>query len=177
MLRATCHVGRLVELRLSGSPTIADAEQFERDAHAAIAQCVRDTKKMVVICSDLRETHVFSPEVTERLIHTMRGANPNLERHAMLGNGSALFSLQMARLIREAAADTRRKLFTSMEPLVAWMDELMTAAERSRMRQFFTEVGAGPVVPETTEPAKTRTDGSRPGETRPRGTTSRSRIR
>ena len=132
---------------------------------------------MVVICSDLRETHVFSPEVTERLIHTMRGANPNLERHAMLGNGSALFSLQMARLIREAAADTRRKLFTTMEPLVAWLDELLTLGERARMRQFFADGDMAPLVPDTTESTKTRTDGSRPAEIKPRGPASRSRLR
>ena len=141
MLTAASHVGRLIELRLSGTPTLEDAERFERDAHACITRAVRQMKRAVIVCSDLRATHLFRPEVTDRLIHTMRGANPDLERNGMLGNGSALLTLQLARFIKEASGpDDRRRIFTQTAQLLDFLDELLTEAERARVRRFLAEL-------------------------------------
>jgi hypothetical protein len=129
-----------VELRFVGSATVADAEQFERDAQACIARVVRDAKKLVVICTDARATHLFPPEVTDRLIQAMRRANPNLERNGMFGNGSAILTLQIARFIKDAANENRRRVFTREEPLLSWLDEVLTEPERTRMRRFLDEL-------------------------------------
>jgi hypothetical protein len=135
---------------LAGTPTLEDARQFDRDAHAAIGRAVRENKRPCVIVSDLRASHLFPPEVTDNLLRTMRGANPNLERHGMLGSGSALLSLQLARLIREATQGAvTRRIFSQTEGLVAWLDELLTPLERARMRNFISELDTSQLPPST----------------------------
>lgn len=171
MLTAQCHEGRLVELRLSGTPTLEDALNFKRDAHSCIAQVVRDTKRKIVVCSDLRASHLFRPEVTEELINTMKGANPHLERNGMLGSGSALLSLQLSRFINEAKAhDDRRRIFTQPELVFHFLDEVLAPGERRRLRDFIGELDTSrlpPVIPLHTmssadeEPSYTRPARSR----------------
>jgi hypothetical protein len=174
MLTVACRVGRLLELRLAGNPSVEDADQFERDAHSNISRIVRETKKPIVVCSDLRASHLFKPEVSEKLIHTMKGASPNLERNGILGNNSALLFLQLARFVKETTQDSRRRVFTDVEPMLSWLDEVLTPAERARMRQFLNELdtalllatapgkpGATAGPPPTAAPAPTRPTRSR----------------
>ncbi len=156
MLTATCRVGRFVELRFSGNPTLEDAARFEVAAHACIAACSKSTKKAVVICTDLRASYLLNPTVTDRLIQTMRRENSNLERNGLVGTGSALFTLQLMRVIREAAPDARRRVFTQIEPLVAWLDELLDVQERVRLRQFLAELD--PTTLQAPPPASVPTD-------------------
>jgi hypothetical protein len=139
VLTAVWNVGRLIELRFAGSPTIDDVAQFELDSHACVASCAAQTGQPVVVCTDIRATQLFRPEVTERLIQTMRGNNRLVERNAMLGNGSALMALQIGRLTKEAAGDNTRRFFTELDPLVEWLAESLTAPEQDRVRQFLAE--------------------------------------
>ena len=163
VLTVNWRVGRLVELRFAGNPSTEDAEQFERDAHTCIASCVRDTKRPVVICTDLRASHLFHPDVSERLIHTMRGATSNLQRNGLLGNGTALLALQLARFVKETTQDTRRRVFMQVDPLLLWLDELLIPAERARLRQFLEELDSR-VLPPGNPTAVARVDlgGARP---------------
>jgi hypothetical protein len=140
MLTVAVRVGRLLELRLAGNPTMDEAQQFEVDAHTAIGRVVREQRKQVVVCTDLRASHLFKPDVSEKLVHTMKGASPNLERNGLLGNNSALLFLQLARFVKETTQDSRRRVFMEVPPMLTWLDELLTAAERQRMRQFLNEL-------------------------------------
>lgn len=136
MLTAAWNVGRLIELRFSGSPTLEDVAQFERDSHACVVSCVARTKQPVVVCTDIRATQLFRPAVTDRLIQTMRGNNRMVERNGMLGNGSALMALQIVRLTNEAAGDHRRRIFEELEPLLDWLAASLTAEEQAGVRHF-----------------------------------------
>jgi hypothetical protein len=136
MLTAAWNVGRLIELRFSGSPTLEDVAQFERDSHACVVSCVARTKQPVVVCTDIRATQLFRPAVTDRLIQTMRGNNRMVERNGMLGNGSALMALQIVRLMKEAAGDHRRRIFVELEPLLDWLAASLTVEEQVRVRDF-----------------------------------------
>jgi hypothetical protein len=46
--------------------------------------------------------------------------------------------LQVLRLIRETHFD-RRRVFTHVEDLQAWLDPVLNAPERSRLREFFSQ--------------------------------------
>ena len=142
MLTAAWRVGRLVELRLAGSPTLEDAARFEIDSRGTVAACVAKTKKPTVVCTDLRTTQLWRPEVTERLVSIMRHENIHVERNGLLGNGSALVGLQVTRLITKASGGARRRVFSQPEPLLLWLDELLTEPERKRVREFLGEVDA-----------------------------------
>jgi hypothetical protein len=164
-----------VELRFAGNPTIEDAEQFDRDAHTGIAATIRDTKGPVVICTDLRASHLFHPDVSERIVRTMRGETTNLQRNGLLGSGSAVLTLQLARLVKETTNDARRRVFTQPEPLFAWLDEVLTPAERLRLRQFLAELDpislqpvGRPAPPEDASGAGATPSRNRPARPRPR---------
>lgn len=140
MLTAAWRVGRLVELRLAGNPTLEDAARFEVDSRRVVAACVAKTKARTIVCSDLRASQIWRPEVTEQLVSLMRRENNHVERHGSLGSGSALVGLQVSRLLKEASADGRRRVFTQPEPLLFWLDEVLTEPERKRVREFLAEV-------------------------------------
>jgi hypothetical protein len=136
---AASGVGRLVELRLFGDSSVAEEIQFERDAKACIAACTRRVGRPVVICTDLRASHLFRPAFSERVVESMRATSGSVERSGMLGNGSALFDLQFDRMIKEAGSHTQRRMFAQPEMLTAWLDELLDAYERTRVREFLAE--------------------------------------
>ncbi len=146
MLSVRRVVGRLVEIRFDGNPSVEDVERFNSECRACVVACSAETKRRAVLCTDLRQTHLFMPDVSERLLLLMRSANPHLERNAFLGNGTALLSLQVARLVNEAVNPGRRRLFTEPEPLCNWLDEVLSAVERARMREFLGVAGGGPVA-------------------------------
>jgi hypothetical protein len=149
MLTAAWNVGRLIELRFSGSPTLEDVAQFERDSHACVVSCVARTNQPVVVSTDIRATQLFRPPVTDRLIQTMRGNNRMVERNGMLGNGSALMALQIVRLTNEAAGDHRRRIFEELEPLLDWLAASLTAEEQAGVRHFLARHEMNGTVPET----------------------------
>ena len=142
MLRVNRVVGRLVEIRFDGSPQVSDVERFNADCRACVMQCNVETKRRAVLCTDLRQTQLFMPDVSDRLLTLMRSDNPHLERNAFLGSGSALLALQVARLVKEAANPGRRRVFTETEPLCEWLDEVLSADERARMRSFISGEGS-----------------------------------
>jgi hypothetical protein len=79
----------------------------------------------------------------------MRGATSNLQRNGLLGSGSALMTLQLSRFVKETTTDDRRRVFTHMQPLLSFLDEVLNRAERLRVRQFLAELD-----PQTYEPVQ-----------------------
>jgi len=90
----------------------------------------------VVVCADLTAARTFSPETTERFVALMRSDNPKLERGALLLDaGSATVVLQVERMVREANLPARRT-FRDRGELTAWLDPILTPAERAALAEF-----------------------------------------
>jgi hypothetical protein len=140
MITVECHVGVLIELRFEGTPSLDDVERFKAETATLVSEWSALCARRVVLCTDLRATQLFAPDVASRIIDLMRSDNPRIERNGVLGNESAIFTLQVQRLLIEARSPGRRRIFTDTAGLEAWLAESLTPDESVRLRQFL----AGP---------------------------------
>lgn len=136
MITVECHVGVLVELRFDGPATVAEVDGMTSATSALVTELWTRHSRRVVICTDLRATQLFAPEVADRIIDLMRGDNPKVERNGVLGNASAILTLQVQRLLIEARSPGRRRIFTEQGDLSRWLDEILAADESVRLHQF-----------------------------------------
>lgn len=84
---------------------------------------------------DLLQADVFPVPVAESLIHLLSVVSPQLERTAFLIKDSALFALQVERVIRNST-HTQRRAFRDPESLKEWLGEVLDPVEQSRLTQF-----------------------------------------
>jgi hypothetical protein len=132
-----CSVGRLIEGRLVWLDTPADVVKFQEVMIQMFAKAGRDA----VICADWRRALVFSPPVSEALLELLRRGNRELSRSAvLLSTADATFGLQVERLLREAKNPNRRS-FRAAAPMLTWLAEVLTPAERLRAAAFLAEGG------------------------------------
>jgi hypothetical protein len=125
-------VGRLVTFRIF--PPIEDSQAAT--AAAKLRESIATIQGRVVICTDLTEAHVFSPETTDLFVKQMKAGNPKLERSAiLLGQGSPTFALQLERMVREANSHDRRT-FRDPRELEAWLEPVLTPAEQLALHTF-----------------------------------------
>jgi hypothetical protein len=129
-------VGAIIEIRFIGAASIEDVAAFEAKLQALVRRIVRQGKARPVLCTDLRACALLRPEVSERLLKMMKHDSPQIERNAFLGQDSALFSLQVQRLIATSGARERRRMFKEPSELLAWLTDLTTPPERARLRMF-----------------------------------------
>ena len=120
----------------TGPPTLDDVVRFKSETAALITQLWERAARRVVLCTDLRATRLFGPEVAREIIDLMRGDNPRVERNGVLGHENALLMLQVQRLLVEAGSPDRRKAFIRIGPLVAWLGEVLSEEERDRLLSF-----------------------------------------
>jgi serine/threonine protein kinase len=149
ILTATWHVGRLVELRLTGNPTMAEVHGFEVAARSCVGTCVVANKNKVVVCTDFRAGQILRPEVGDALVKLMQSENRHVERNGVLAHESPIVGLQASRLLNEASREPRRRLFTRIEPLCVWLGEALGENEVNRLHEFYRE-GNDPVYREHT---------------------------
>lgn len=127
-----CTVGRLIEARLTWLETRADVERMQ----LSMLDAFRAAGPHGVICADWREAHVFAPEVGDALLELLKRGNRQFRRSAVLvAAQEASLVLQVERLFRDAKNEARRSFRTS-EPLLAWLDEVLTSVEQQRARAF-----------------------------------------
>lgn len=127
-------VGRLVEYRMAGLVKQDEMEAMMRRFREVVTQ--GPERKIMVV--DIRALRILVPEVADEILKQMRRDNPVLERSAILIGPSALFGLQMERLVRESGNKNRRT-FRDEEELLAWVAEVLTPAERARAGDFYRE--------------------------------------
>ena len=127
-------VGRLVEVRVASPLTLAEVDKFRQEHQAAI----RDLPDRYVGAVDVRRADVFPIEVAQRLIALLSGTAPLVERTGFLIGESAIFSLQIERILRNSASPNR-KAFREPEQLKAFLGEVLTPLERSRLDAFLSE--------------------------------------
>jgi hypothetical protein len=141
MITVECHVGVLIELRFEGTPSIDDTDRFKAETVALVTERAARCERRVVVCTDLRATQLFAPDVARSIIDLMRADNPRVERNGVLGNESALFTFQVQRLLIEAGNPGRRRIFTMRDAIERWLDESLQPEESTRLRRF---LDAGP---------------------------------
>ena len=138
MYRVENHAGRLIEVKLASPLVIEEVEQFTQK----YVEVMRKIPVRYVGVVNLLEAYVFPKAVAEGLMKLLSGAAAHVERSALLIGESAVFGLQVERLIREANNPNRRA-FRNGHELVAWLGEVLTAAEKKELERFIHE--AAPV--------------------------------
>jgi hypothetical protein len=135
---AAIQVGRLLEIRTgAGFRTVAEVDASFDNADAAIARLSPSVRVVAVI--DWRFSALLGSETSERVRERAILLNPRTERSAALVTpAAATKALQLARIARESLLPDRR-VFDQFHELVSWLDEILTAAERARLRAFLEE--------------------------------------
>lgn len=131
MHKAQNVVGRLVEARFASPLTLEEVKQFVGEHRAIINRLARKYVGVV----DLLQADVFPVPVAEGLIQLLSGVAPQLERTAFLIRDSALFALQVERVIRNSNHPDRR-VFRDPEALKEYLGEVLDASEQARLAQF-----------------------------------------
>jgi hypothetical protein len=131
MHKAQNVVGRLVEVRFASPLTLDEVRQFVGEHHAIIKRLARKYVGVV----DLLQADVFPVPVAEALIQLLSAVSPQLDRTAFLIRDSAIFALQVERVIRNSNHPDRR-VFREPEALQEWLGEVLDVQERARLAQF-----------------------------------------
>jgi hypothetical protein len=130
------HVGRLLEIRVVPPVTLDDTTRFLQD----VVRLISAQTAKVVACTDLRiGMRTIDPDSIDFIAGIMRSENPRLERNALIvPAASATFVLQMERMIKTAGA-LQRRIFRTRGEAEAWLGEVLTGAEKARLRTFLDE--------------------------------------
>jgi hypothetical protein len=135
-------VGRLLEVRIVGSiRTAADVDAWFEGVRAALAHL--PPGKRQVVAADWRACSLMSDDAAERALFRLKQANANMDRSAALATAaSPVAVLQFLRLCRSSDATGNRRLFTDPPEMCEWLGEVLTDAERGRLRTFLAEPAA-----------------------------------
>ena len=149
MYTVECPVGRLLEIRVQPPLALEELQNF----HSQITKIHARVKGQLIGCVDMRNARVFSPEVANKLMDIIRTDGPHLARNAFLVGESAVFSMQIARVLKTAGVASRRA-FLEPEDAISWLSETLTPREVHRLREFITAgaVASPPVTPPVTPP-------------------------
>jgi hypothetical protein len=127
-------VGRLVEARFVAPLSDEELTRFAEERGRTVQKVASDR----VVCIDATRVSVLPPEQSEQLLTLLRRPSPGLLRSAFwLPSTRAVVALQFERLIREAHVTARA--FTDRRLLEDWLGEILTAVEKTRLRQFLDE--------------------------------------
>jgi hypothetical protein len=135
---AAITVGRLLEVRTgAGFRTVGDVDASFDTADTAIARLPPQVRVVAVI--DWRFSALMGSDTSERVRERAMLLNLRTERSAALVTSTAATkALQLARIARESLFPERR-VFDQSHELVLWLDEVLTAPERTRLRAFLDE--------------------------------------
>jgi len=127
-------VGRLIEVRLASPLSLEEVHQFAQD----YKRTVSSVPGRYVGVVDITRAELFPAPVAEALIQLMSRAAEQVDRTAVLIGENATFSLQVERIIRNAASPHRRAFRGPVE-LREWLREVLGAEERVRLARFLNE--------------------------------------
>jgi len=137
MYSVTCVTGRLVEVRFLSMDTVEEARAYVAD----LSNLIGRLHGLVVPCGDVRRiaTHIYAPGVAEIMLAGVAALNERIERAALvLPTRNATFDLQTGRMVREAGHASRRS-FRSAGEAEAWLGQVLTPDERTRLEWFLAE--------------------------------------
>lgn len=118
--------------------TKRDVKAWFNSVGAVFDTLASGTKAVVV--ADWRLLGFLSNDIAGYLRLRMTQTNDRVERSAALVSaGTEITSFQLSRLVRESKNENRRA-FTQAKPLVAWLSEILSESERTRLIEFLAEV-------------------------------------
>lgn len=124
-------VGRLLEIRVAPPFSAEEAT----DVSYAIPARVKEISGGFVGCADFSRVMIFPPEAVNALVSSMQIVNPRLLRTGILISNSAVFDLQVKRLIA-SGGNPRRRSFGSADDLRNYLNEVLNADEQARLAAF-----------------------------------------
>ncbi|HEY8206483.1 MAG TPA: hypothetical protein VIG99_03310 [Myxococcaceae bacterium] len=134
MFSCDVKVGRLLEVRLVAPVSVVDID-ITRER---LGLFFRTFPGKLVACGDFSRADVFLPDVATRVLETFKHDNPKIERSGILVSASAIFSIQLERLISQAN-NPARKCFRDPFEVKAFVGNLLTHDEHGRMAAFLSE--------------------------------------
>lgn len=137
MYKVENRVGKLVEVRLASPLNLDEVQQFIQGMVGVMQKI--DGKYVGAV--DMLDAHVFPAAVADQLSQLLAGASPRVERTALLIGTSAVFGLQVERVIRDAANPNRR-VFRNAREMETWLGEVLTPMEKTRLATFVSEIEA-----------------------------------
>jgi hypothetical protein len=123
--------GRLIEVRVATPLTLDEVRQFKEKHRAVVGRL--GTHYVGVV--DLLRAHVLPGEVADSLIQLLSANAPMVERTAFLIGASAVFSLQIERILR-SSNNPQRRAFRDPAELAGWLGEVLTPPEQERLSRF-----------------------------------------
>jgi hypothetical protein len=127
-------VGRLVEARVRELKNRQAADAYFQAITAAVVDA--PSPHRAVICADHRPVVIYPPVVADRLVELFTSVNKRVERAALIvARSNATVSLQIERIVRESD-NANRRVFYDVEPAQAFLSEVLSAAEKARVRRF-----------------------------------------
>jgi hypothetical protein len=128
-------VGRLMEITVrDGFRSVEDVETQRVLINEAMA--FLPANQPVVIAADWRACELMTQQAASALGPMIASFNTRIERSAILGAPNApLAVLQFFRVARETR-HPKRRVFDERQPMVDWLSECLSPAERQRLAQF-----------------------------------------
>ena len=130
------HVGRLLEVRVVPPVPLEEITRFLQE----IVRLTAAQPAKIVACTDLRGgARAADPDMIDFIAGIIRSENPRLERNALVVPVmSPTFALQMERMVKNAGT-AQRRIFKTRSEAESWLGEVLTGAERARLRTFLDE--------------------------------------
>lgn len=130
------HVGRLLEVRVVPPVSLEETTRFLQE----IVRLTAAQPAKIVACTDLRGgSRAADPDMIDFIAGIIRSENPRLERNALVVPVlSPTFALQMERMVKNAGT-AQRRIFKTRGEAEGWLGEVLTGAERARLRTFLDE--------------------------------------
>ena len=138
MYEVVNRVGKLVEIRIWSPVTAEEAVAWARDHARVVAQ----VGGPYVCLVDLTGARVFPQAAVDAYSSVMK-SEPHLLRTGTLLSHSPTSALQVRRMLRETDNPVRRA-FTEVPHLLDWLDPVLTAPERARLREALPAAGSLP---------------------------------
>ena len=132
MFSVDVHDQRIVLVRVRSLDSVDEANALGRELMAAVSRA----RGQLVGTADFRAARIFSPPVTDAMVGILRGENARFDRSAFLVGAGATFTLQIERVVREAA-NPRRRTFRDVTECEAYLGEVLGPAQRSWLHQWF----------------------------------------
>ena len=142
MFTVESRVGRLLEARIESLRTLDRASAYS-DAIAQMVQRMPGHEPMI-LCADHRAVVVYPQPVADKLASLFGAMNQRLARIALLvAPTNATLSMQLGRIVREANNPDRRVFLVPAEA-EAFLGEVLTGSERTRLARFLRSGNDGP---------------------------------
>lgn len=128
--------GRLIEARLGSPLTAAEVDGVIQ----SVRMYVLSQPNKVICVADLSRLETLPEAQVDAFIAMFTRDNAKVERSGMLlGRSTGTAALQINRMIR-AAKSPSRQAFDDTESLRLWLEQVLRAAEKVRLREFLAQV-------------------------------------